>query len=394
MKVSTSTSGVNFKDDGIDVVHVFFEYEEQDDMHPDRVSVRRQFDALLKSEQEAIHWRFDTARNAGGGHKRNYRYRTEVFYTDGPPSKSGWVPSSVEKLLLTPQALGAIRVEAALTAPAAMVSSARVLLKYRAGDGTTYEGALELTPQADRRTWFQYTGELAATGPDVNPEYSYQVIYRVGGGEIVMPPVRTRAKSLEIPSPFKKVLAFHLRPQGSFDGVQDVSGDATYEDAEHEYKFTKPFVFDKVTAALPLEVPILDDGPEVLHWKARQNRTDGSSVDLGSGQSGPGTVWIGKATQVMHVQILPDLIDFDSDVQLAVVRLSYVDEAHQVSQEKTLTFSKAAKAAQIWEVGRAPEGPRKYDIDVRYFAYDRSKSSEVHERQIDQEVYVLDRARQ
>jgi hypothetical protein len=393
MKVTASTSGVNFKDDGIDVVHVFFDYEEQDDLHPEKVWVRRQHDALLKSEQEVIHWRFDTARNARGGHKRNYRYRTEVFYTDGPPSKSAWTPSSVEKLLITPHAMGAIRVEAALTAPESVVSSARVLLKHQAGSGATYETALELTPKADRRTWFQYTGELAATGPDVNPEYTCQIIYRAGGGEIVMPPVRTSAKSLEIPSPFKKVLTFHLRPQGAFEGVRDVSGDATYKDSDHQYQFTRPFVFDKVTATVPVEVPVLEGGPEVLHWKARQNRADGSSVDLGSGQSGPGTVWVGKEMQVMRIQVLPDLINFDTDVQLAVVRLSYVDEANQISLEKTLTFSKTAKAPQVWELGRAPGGHNKYDADIRYFAYDRAKSSEVHERQVDQEVYVLDRAR-
>ena len=392
MKVSAQTSGVNFKDDGIDVVHVFFEYQEQDDLHPEKILVRRQHDELLKSEKEVIHWRFDTARNAGGGHKREYRYRTEVFYTDGPPSKSGWSPSSTEKLLITPHAMGALRVEVALTAPDSMVSSARVLLKHQSGSGATYETALELTPKADRRTWFQYTGELAAAGPDVNPDYTYQIVYRAAGGEIVMPPVRTSAKSLEIPSPFKKLLTFHLRPQGSFDGVRDVSGDATYEDSIHQYRFTKPFIFDKVTAAVPVEVPVLDGGPEVLRWKARQNRTDGSNLDLGSGQSGPGTVWIGKEIQIMRIQILPDLINFDSDVQLAVVRLSYADDANQISQEKTLTFSKSAKAPQVWEVSRAPGGPSKYNADIRYIAYDRSKDSEVHERQIDQDVYVLDRS--
>ena len=34
----------------------------------------------------------------------------------------------------------------------------------------------------------------------------------------------------------------------------------------------------------------------------------------------------------------------------------------------------------------------KYNADIRYIAYDRSKDSEVHERQIDSDVYVLDRS--
>jgi hypothetical protein len=100
-----------------------------------------------------------------------------------------------------------------------------VLLQHQATSGNTYKTALELTPKDPRRTWFQYTGELAGDDADLNPPaYSYSVIYRVGGNEITTPWTKANSKMLEIPSPFSKTLTFTLRPQGSFDGVRDLSG--------------------------------------------------------------------------------------------------------------------------------------------------------------------------
>ena len=388
MKVSATTTGVNFKEDGIETIHVFLEYKQIDDADPRRPTVVRSKDDVLKSEQEAIHWRFDTARNADGSHKYAYRYMTEVFYREGPSSKSDWITSTTQKLVITPNAMGALRVELVLTAPEAQVSSARVLLQHQTPSRRVFKAALELSQKEPKKTWFQYTGELAEDGDFNAPEYTYQVTYRAGGGEIAMPLIRTNSKTLEIPSPFKKTLSFTLRPQGSFDNVRDISGDIIYEDPQHEYRFAQPFQIASLTGSTVVSVPILDGGPETIRWKARINRNDGSVVDLGTGEASAGTVFVGR--QTLKVDILTDLVDFDNAVQLAVVQMSYNDADNGISERKTFTFSKAAKGPQSWIVNRAPGGPSKYDALVRFIAYDRSKSTEMQFPQIDQDVFLLD----
>jgi hypothetical protein len=385
MQVTASTAGVSFERDGIAAVHVFFDYEARDEANPGRPWVRRAKDDVLKSEADAVHWRFDTARRADGGHQRGYRYRTEVTYFDGPNSVGEWQAGSSRKLLLTPRAMGALRVEVALTAGSDEVVSARVALRHRAAGGTEYTRTLELTPQGDRQTWFQFTGELSEDAELRPPEYDYQVTYRTGRTEIVMPWVATGEKTLEVPSPFRRRLDFFLRAQGSFEGVAGISGDLVYDDPGHRYRVRDGFRLGSLAETVEIHVPVLDGGPETARWEARTHFQDGSARDLGSGEARPGTVWIGGETDFLEVQVRPDLLDFDTDVQLAVVTLSH-DGA-----TKTFTFSKTAKEPQTWRVGRDPSAAAAYDVKIRYIAYDRTTSAEVELAGQTDQVLVLDR---
>jgi len=396
LKVAVATAGVNFKQDGIDSIQVFIDYNHRDEMHPDKVQVHRAYDGVLKSEADV--YRFpviDMARNADATHNSTYQYQTKTFYSEGPARATVWAPASSQNLLITPLAMGALRVEVALTAGEQAVESASVALRHVTASGVVYSTTLELTPKDDRKTWFQYTGELGPANAEINPpEYTYQVTYGTGGGQIVMDPVRSTAKTLEIPSPFQKTLNFVLRPQGSFEGVSGIGGDLTYEDSTRQYRVVKTFRLDSLTASVSMDIPILDGGPETATWHAQQIHADGSIVDLGSSRTPPGTVWIGPQVDYLIIQVLTDLIDFTADVQLAVVQLTYDDAAKGIHQQKTFTFSKTNGASQTWKVARAPDGSNKYDAHVRYIAYDRSKSSELDLKQIEDQVLVLDRSAQ
>jgi hypothetical protein len=393
MNVTACTNGVNFKEDGVETVHVFLKYSQKDDSDPATPTIVRTKDDLLKSEQEAIHWRFDMARNADGAPKKTYNYMTEVFYREGPPSRSEWTPSTADKLLITPRTMGALRVELQLTAPEAEVSSAKVLLQHQAQTGSVFKETLDLTPKDPKKTWFQYTGDLAGNDADINPpEYTYQVIYRVvGGGEITMPLARSNAKTLEIPRPFAKTLKFTLLPQGSFDGVRDISGDFRYQDEPHNYSFIQSFQLTSLSSSVAINVPVLDGGPQKARWQARVNRSDGSSVDLGSDDAAEGNVFIGRGN-VLKVEFNTDQVDFDKQIQLAVVVMRYSDPANNIAEHKTFTFSKSTKAQQSWIVNRAAGGPSKYDADIRFIAYDRSKNREIKFNQIDDDLLLLDPA--
>ncbi|MEM7052538.1 MAG: hypothetical protein AAF604_22940 [Acidobacteriota bacterium] len=389
MHVTASSSGVSFERDGIAAIQVFFDYEEPDEKNPARPMVKRSTDIVLKSEEDAAHWRFDTARRSDGSHIRSYRYRTKVSYLDGPDTVSDWVETSDRRLLISPRAMEALRVELALTAPSDMVESARVELRHRAPSGDVYSKTLELSAASDRATWFQHTGELA--GDDLlGPEYEVQVTYRTGATELVVPWTRTRDRTLEIASPFRQRLVYTLRPQGSFDGVTAIAGDLLYDDPEHQYRVRGSFQLASLEAVEEIRIPVLEGGPEKVRWSARKLFADGSSEDLGSGDALPGTVWLGGSADgtvsFLEVEVLPDLLDFESDVQLAVITLSHGD------QSRSFTFSKTSTAPQLWRVSLASEAEPTYDARLRFIAYDRALSSEVELTGQTDQVLVLDRA--
>ena len=81
-----------------------------------------------------------------------------------------------------------------------------------------------------------------------------------------------------------------------------------------------------------------------------------------------------------------------SDVQLAAVKLTYHDPVNgDLVQE--LKFNKSAALQQIWNVPQyAANSPRQYDVDVRYFAYDRTKTSEQHLKDVKDDTFYLDRS--
>ncbi|MEM7481957.1 MAG: hypothetical protein AAF481_12350 [Acidobacteriota bacterium] len=391
MQVAVSTSGVNFERDGIASIQVFLEYEQRDEKNPARPWVRRNKDVVLKSEEDAAHWRTDTARRADGSHIRSYRYKTKVRYLDGPDTESEWRETTDQKLLITPQAMEALRVELALTATSDVVESARLDLRHRTPSGKQFTKTLELTPGGERATWFQHTGELV--GDDLQgPEYEVQATYRTGSTELVVPWAATRDRTLEIPSPFRQRLTYILRPQGSFEGVSGIAGDLLYEDPQHQYKVRQTFHLGSLAEVAEIAVPVLEGGPETARWEARKLFADGSSEDLGGGEAVPGTVWIGGADDgsvaFLDVQVLPDLLDFEGDVQLAVVTLTHGDESD------SFTFSKANAAPQSWRVTLDPDLEPAYDARIRYIAYDRAQSSNVELAGQTDQILVLDRAAQ
>jgi hypothetical protein len=396
LRVTVSTAGVNFERDGIDKIQVWLVYDEIDELHTDRRRVLRQSDGILTSEKESLKFgRFDLARAANGTHKRQYRYRTKVFYKQGPPSPpgdDGWATSSDRLLTITAASMGAIRVDLVLTAPKS-VESARVSLRHKTASNT-FETDIELTPEAGRRTWFQFTGAAAASGDTpVPPRYSYRVRYRVGGSEIATDWTEATTDLLEIAGPFRKTLSFTVRPGGAFDGVASIGGDITYEDPAHDYRITRSFQLLALTDAFVFDVPILEGGPEKARWTARVKMADGSHEDLPEQEGPPGTVWLGQGgSKILVVKVLADLIDFEADVQLALVQVSYDDPANGITDRQTLTFSKTAKGPQTWRVALKDNSPRTYNADIRFIAYDRTKNSQVSRQAINEQVLLLDRA--
>jgi len=72
------------------------------------------------------------------------------------------------------------------------------------------------------------------------------------------------------------------------------------------------------------------------------------------------------------------------------VRLAH-GESDGSDNAATYTFSKASHAAQTWKVPLGVSSPKTYSADIRFIAYDRTKSSELHQKDLVDPVLLLDR---
>lgn len=82
MRVRARPVGVDFDRDGIGAIHVRMRYDQVDDKDPGRQRVQRTYDKALRGKDDVTDWRFDLARRAAGGHKRQYEFQTEVHYLE------------------------------------------------------------------------------------------------------------------------------------------------------------------------------------------------------------------------------------------------------------------------------------------------------------------------
>ena len=217
--------------------------------------------------------------------------------------------------------------------------------------------------------------------------------YRLPGGAVVQTAWKPADDQLlEVGSPFGTVATYVLRPQGSFEGVASVSGDLVYDDPANGYSVTVPFELTSLTAAQSVNIGILPGAAATATWRARLTRADGSGATLGPASSEPGTVWVGTDVDFLTIRVEPALLDFDTDVKLALVELHYVDPAAEIDERTTLTFSKTANSAQEWRVARSDRAKSRYDAHIRLFGYDAAKNAEVQRSQIDDQVLLLERS--
>lgn len=380
MKVRITTSGVDFSTTGIAKIHVYCRYSQTDDADPLGPRVDRTFDDELTSATDELHWRFDTARTAGGSHKENYEYMAEVYWQQGgAPTVVPWTGTNTRLLMITPPVLGAIKVDGVLTAPPGSVDSARVDLTYRANDGTTYRGAVELTPAAPRATWIESTGEVVPAGTAARPPtYRYAITYRIGPTSITMPEQTAVEDTVEVPTPFGGAATFTLTAQGSFADMTGVSGTLTYSDAAHGYTVVRTFDLTPAAPSSDITVPILIGGPRTATVTARVVNTDGTHEDLAPISAGEGRTWVGSdLTTALVVALHADLLDFAADVRAVQVTLTF-HHADGTTTTAEPIFTADSHAAFTWTVPRQTGDPSVYDADITFYGIDRAKDQTVH----------------
>jgi hypothetical protein len=393
--VTISTAGINFDTDGISAIAVMGRYTQTDEMSHQPPAGSLHPDVTLKAATDTAHWDFALSRDSSGVPKNQYEYSTKVFYNNMVLA-TDWQPSTADSLIVNPAAMGAVRVQLALTASKDDVRSVSVALSYRKASGEVLSDVVILTPDDGRKTWIKSTGEVRPADSETPaPTYTYQFTYQtLAAGQIQLPPQTSNAATLEVPTPFPKVLSLNFTPQGSFTGVAAIAGDVTYNDAAHGYKVVRSFSLENLAAKASILVPILDGGPEEATWVARIVQQDGSQTPLPPGRGGSGNYAVGLTEfPPFKVTVMPDLIDFAQDVQLAAVKLTYHDPVTGGDLTRELKFNKDASGQQVWNIPQyAANLPHQYDLDVRYFAFDRSKNAEFHLPGLKDPVPYLDRS--
>lgn len=392
--VTISTAGIDFVTDGISAIQVAGRYLQSDEIGHQSPAGALHPDVELKAASDTGHWDFALSRDASGVPKDQYEFATNVYY-NGVVLKTDWQPSIADALIVNPAAMGAVRVQLALTARREEVTKVSVALSYRKSNGEVLSDVVILTPDEGRKTWIKTTGEIIAANLNTPaPTYTYQFTYQtVVAGQIVMPVMSSNAGTLEVPTPFPRTLAFTFLPQGSFANVQALSVTVTYADPAHDYHVVQTFSLDNLSAKYTLSIPILDGGPQWASWVAHTVYPDGSQSNLPGGQGGSGTYFVGlQVFPPFKITVMPDLIDFSKDVQLAAVTLTYHDPVTATDLTQELKFNMATAAQAVWNVPQYASGlPRKYDMNIRYFAFDRSKNAEFHLKDLTDPAPFLDR---
>ncbi len=380
MKITVSTSGVDFSASGIAKIHVYYRYGQSDDGDPAKPLIERHDDDLLTSATDELHFRFDTARTASGGHKEEYEYMAEVYWQKGgAPTVVPWTRTNRRTVIITPPLLGAIKVDGVLTAPAGSVDSARVDITYVAADRTSYQGALELTPAAPRGSWLQATGEIVTPEQDAKaPTYRYTITYRIGPVAIVMPERSSSQDTLEIPTPFTGTATFSLMAQGPWDRITSVAGTLTYADPAHNYALVRSFALSPGAPAADITVPIMAGGTRTASYVARVENADGTHDDVPQTSVTEGLNFVGgPITPPLSVALHTDLLDFTADVKAVKAVLKYTHADGTVTTAEPI-FTAEAHATYSWVVPRRAGDGDDYDADVTFFGIDRSKDQTLH----------------
>jgi hypothetical protein len=392
--VTISTAGIDFATDGISAIQIAGRYLQSDEIGHQPPAGSLHPDVELKSSTDTGHWDFALSRDAASVPKNEYEYATNVYY-NGVVLKTDWQPSTSDSLIVNPAAMGAVRVQLALTARREEVTKVTVSLSYTKATGEVLSDVVILTPDESRKTWIKTTGEIRAASPNTPaPTYTYQFTYQtVVAGQIVMPVMTSSSETLEVPTPFPKNLQFNFLPQGSFANVQALSVTVTYNDPRHDYKVVQTFSLENLGAKYFLSIPILDGGPEVASWVAHTVYPDGSQSNLPGGEGGSGTYFIGlQVFPPFKVTVMPDLIDFSKDIQLAAVTLTYHDPVTATDLAQEMKFSLVTAGQGVWNIPQYGSNlPHKYDMNIRYFAFDRSKNAEFHFKDLTDPAPFLDR---
>ncbi|MER2600505.1 MAG: hypothetical protein ABTQ73_13380 [Caldilineales bacterium] len=185
-------------------------------------------------------------------------------------------------------------------------------------------------------------------------------------------------RTVNIPTPFDEQFNLTVLPSADWKDVRQIVVDLDYKDAANDYTQQKTVFFEEAQAVRDnWKFALRDTNVRAFRFKQTLLMTD-NSVQEGTWQTRDNdaqTLIVGNAPGgVVKVEVDPgDVAGLGSDVRRVLVRLSYADPAHHVSDTETLIFRSADPAE--WTIARADAAVATYTYDVEYFLSDGTRHS-------------------
>lgn len=185
---------------------------------------------------------------------------------------------------------------------------------------------------------------------------------------------------LSIGTPFDNLFHLSILPSVDWAETQSVIVDFDYVDAADDYRQKRTLDFNPVS--LPtlqppqIKFPIRTPDARSFRYAVTTLRTDQSvqRLDWTPVETDAGTLVVGDATGgVVKLQVDVSDTGIGTTLRRVVVRLRYVDEAHDVRDEQALVFRDAT--AQTWSIARADAAVSTYAYDVEYVGIDGTVTS-------------------
>jgi hypothetical protein len=311
---------------------------------------------------------FQAWRDQALGNK--YKYWMEVNYKDSDRVfKTPEIQTDETQLVTSVNELGILKVQVvAGSIQWDRTDSAEIHIKYEdsANNVAPSEDVFQLKRDTLAVTW---TRQIFA--PVTNP-YTYKCIFIQKTSERLETDWQSgQAPLLLIDDMYEGHIAVQFVASSSFDQIDKIVLDMTYEDPSHSYSVSDKFQLKQGQDTYSWIVPLFKDAPKDFNYRStvvyKDGRTTQSDWQTGTGSR---TVVTGRIyVDTISISCLTDLIDF-STVKLVKVVCRYQDPPNHIDVSEDFVFTNAARTAGPWSLGIMDKANRQYTYGVTYYMAD------------------------
>lgn len=370
----------DYVNDPIAAITVTLSYVQTDDNTQQGYNYSKTF--VFSTGTEVYRFQTTMAKDSTGSPKDSYTYSSQIHYKASADTQPTAAKSTEERaLIIGYNELSCVRVQASWgAAPTDTVQRIQIHFNYPGVSLSSATADVYLTPDHTTDSWFTYTNG----NPSV--EYEYTITYFLISGQTLAMPMQTgQSGSLVINAPFDDELSVTFVPQGNFMGglgtpaITAIVVSTTYTDTTDGYHVNGTHSFTNPTDTWLWEFPLHDKAQRTFQYKADITYSDGSADQGDWIQGKEGTILVGAvARQILEIDVIASLLDFQNTWKLVIVKLNYTDPANQIAQSQNFQITGAnASVTQSWKVALKNPAVNQYTYEVDAYAIDPTKNKTV-----------------
>lgn len=361
----------DFENDPIAAIKVFLDYDQTDEATGMRKTESQEY--MFTTGKEVYRFQTVMGKAKDGTPKDSYSYRSEIIYKAAAQPQQ--TPAKITRdraLIIGYNQLSCVRVQAALGAvPTDVVQKIQAHFQYPNLNLPSAQKDVFLGPDHPSDSWFTYTNG----NPSV--DYQVQLTYLLNGGQQLKQPVQTaNSSTFIINSPFSDNLRITFAPQGQFPPIASILLSVRYEDKEHNYIQEMTHTFTSLADSWLWTVPILDRTKRSFQYRVMVTNTDGTSNQGNWVTATDTTLLIGQtAQQMLEVDIVPSLLDLQTEWKLVIARLHYDDPANQINEDHIFQITGANAGQPLsWKIPLKNPAMKSYTYRVDAYGFESGKN--------------------